>query len=96
MEILQYGVLYIFSRENAATLGYEVGNGLLGASEIHLKVLAPSEYYEDYELNWLDKSINLGLEGFLRQRDRGFKTDFKFEALSLIPTCAPAIWDARQ
>jgi hypothetical protein len=96
MEILQYGVLYIFSRENADTLGYDVGKGLLGASEIHLKVLAPSEYYKDYELSWLDKSINRGLEGFLRQPERGFKMDFKFEALSLIPTCTPAIWGVRQ
>jgi hypothetical protein len=95
MEILQYGVVYIFSRENAADLGYKVGVGLLGASGIDLKVLAPSDYYKNYNLSWLDKSINRGLETFLRKGDRGFKMNFKFESISLIPSCSPAKWRAR-
>lgn len=93
MEILQYGVIYIFSRENALTLGYrEANKGLLGASGIHLKVLAPANYYEGCDLSWLEKSINSGLDNFLTQRKAGFKMDFKFESLSLIPSGSSVNW----
>jgi hypothetical protein len=89
MEILQYGVLYIFSRENASTLGYEE-TGMLGATGIHLKVLAPASYYEGYDLSWLEESINSGLAKFLAQGERGFKMNFTFEFLS----CSPVTWRA--
>jgi hypothetical protein len=93
MEILQYGVLYIFSREKEELLGYrDADRGLLGAIGIHLKVLAPATYYEPYDLSWLEKSINRGLANFLAQGERGFKMDFKFESLSLIPSCSGVTW----
>jgi len=93
IEILQYGILYIFSRENAQTLGYkEIDEGLLGATGIHPRVLAPATYYAEYNLSWLEKSINSGLGNFLAQRRLGFKMDFKFETLSLIPSCSPVTW----
>lgn len=86
MEILQYGVLYIFSRENANKLGYKKAEkDLLRATGIHLKVLAPAAYYEKYDLLWLEKSINAGLDNFLTQPKRGFRMDFKFESLSRSP-----------
>jgi hypothetical protein len=86
MEILQYGVLYIFSREHASTLGYKK-IGMLGATGIHLKVLAPATYYEGYDLSWLEERINSGLAKFLAQGERGseFEMDFKFESLSRSP-----------
>ncbi len=86
MEILQYGVLYIFSRENARTLGYKEA-GILGATGIHLKVLAPASYYEGYDLLWLEESINSGLARFLARGEHGFEfeMDFKFEYLSRSP-----------
>ena len=83
MEILQYGVLYIFSRENAQKLGYE-GVELLKAKGIHLRVLAPADYYAPYNLSWLEKSIDRGLTSFLSKFN--FKMDFKFETLSLTLT----------
>ena len=93
MEILQYGVLYIFSRENAQSLGYkETNNELLGASGIHLKVLAPAAYYKKYDLSWLEVRINNGLANFLEEPNRGFKMDFKFESLSLVPSGSRVQW----
>ena len=80
MEILQYGVLYIFSRKNAQTLGY-TKKGILDANGIHLRVLAPADYYEPYNLSRLEKSIDRGLTSFLAKSN--FKMDFKFETLSL-------------
>lgn len=85
MEILQYGVLYIFSREKAQELGYD-GIELLNAKGIHLKVLAPAEYYAPYNLSRLEKSINDGLVSFRSQRKFSFELDFKFETLSLTLT----------
>ncbi len=90
MEILQYGVLYIFSRKHAATLGYKETD-MLGAPGIHLKVLAPANYYEGYHLSWLEDGINSGLANFLDEGDRGFKMNFKFEFLSR----SPVTWKAR-
>ena len=58
---------------------------MLGAPGIHLKVLAPASYYEEYDLSWLEKSINSGLANFLAQPKRGFKMDFRFESLSRSP-----------
>ena len=83
MEILQYGVLYIFSREKAQELGYD-GIELLNAKGIHLRVLAPADYYAPYNLSWLEKSIDSGLASFLSKFN--FKMDFKFETLSLTLT----------
>jgi hypothetical protein len=93
MEILQYGVLYIFSRENALTLGYEKAEmKLLEAEGIHLKVIAPSAYYKGHDLSWLQNSLNKGLANFLVRHGYEFKMDFKFEVLSMIPSCSPVIW----
>lgn len=93
MEILQYGVLYIFSRENALTLGYKKAEmKLLEAKGIHLKVIAPSAYYNGCDLSWLQNSLNKGLANFLVRHGHEFKMDFKFEVLSMIPSCSPVIW----
>lgn len=86
MEILQYGLLYIFSRENAQALEY-TKEGLLNAKGIHLKVLAPADYYAPYNLSWLEKSIDRGLASFLTKVN--FKMDFKFETLSLTLRSSP-------
>ena len=89
MEILQYGVLYIFSREKFQELGYH-GIELLNAKGIHLRVLAPADYYAPYNLSWLEKSINKGLASFLTKFN--FKMDFKFDTLSLTPTRSSPLW----
>jgi hypothetical protein len=95
MEMLKYGVLYIFSRENAAALEYELGAGLFAANEINLKILAPSWYYKSYDLGWLEMDIKRGLDAFLSQQARGFTMGFSFESFALVPMCSPAVWGAR-
>ncbi len=95
MEILQYGALYMFSRENAQALGYE-RTGMLGARGIHLKVAAPAEYYKSYDLAWLEPRLNAGLDQFLARGARDFAMDFKFESLEmrLRPLFSPVSWSA--
>ena len=92
MEILQYGALYIFSRKNAQDLGY-AKNDILDAKGIHLRVLAPADYYEPYYLSWLGESINRGLTSFLANSN--FKMDFKFETLSLSLIRSSPQWERR-
>ena len=99
MEILQYGLLYIFSREHAEDLGYTKARGydeesikVLNAPGIHLKVLAPAAYYSKYNLSWLEKGIKSGLKEILDQRDLRFEMDFTFASLSLIPSDSPVKW----
>lgn len=98
MEILQYGVLYVFSRASAQRLGYaESDSEVLRATGIHLNVLAPAAYYKEYDLLWLEKAINEGLATFMARRERGYEMDFKFESLSFgasspTPLCSSVKW----
>ncbi|THJ17142.1 MAG: hypothetical protein CAF45_016665 [Nitrospira sp. CG24E] len=85
MEILQYGILYIFSRAYRVALGYRPHeNPLLYGEGVHLKVLAPEDYYKDrgelYKLEWLEKKINDGLQVFLSEPKWGFDMRFSFES----------------
>ena len=62
IEILTYGLLFAWSRNNADHLSYDSSvQPLLAAKSINLCVLAPKEYYKDFKLKKLGESINLGL-----------------------------------
>jgi len=93
MEILQYGILYIFSRIHRDKLGYRPHkNPLLWGEGVRLKVLAPDNYYKykergkkdlkPYELEWLEKMINKGLCAFLPEPKRDFGMTFSFESFA--------------
>ena len=88
MEILQYGLLYVFYRDNLQDLEPEKlkpeTDSLLGATSIDLKVLAPDSYYknrkgEDYKLESLEGIINEGLKAFLADQKFIFKMHFEFQ-----------------
>jgi hypothetical protein len=82
MEILQYAVLYIFSRENERKMegGSAKQKLLREATVIHLRVLAPCSYYEGYRLEWLEENISNGLKAFLARRMPKLQMDFRFDA----------------
>jgi len=81
MEILQYGVLYIFSRAKREVFRYtKEQNPLLWATAVHLKVLAPCEYYKGCKLDWFEDEINSGLKRYIAEPTFDFQMDFKFEA----------------
>jgi len=81
MEILQYGILYIFCRRNKQIRDAVKDKRLLEAKTIDLKVLAPHDYYKGSKLDWLEVEINRGLKSFLLPfATFGFEMDFKFEA----------------
>jgi hypothetical protein len=78
MEILIYGLLYIFTRQHIDELGYDNGEKvLLQAQTIHLRTLAPEKYYGEVDLTWLEKAINVGLTRYLsEQTAMSLKMDF--------------------
>ncbi len=80
MEILIYGILYIFTRQHIDELGYDNGEKvLLQAQTIHLRTLAPKKYYGEVDLTWLEKAINAGLARYLYERtEMPLKIDFGF------------------
>ena len=84
MEILGYGVIYLVSRCHLKEMGYDKkhkGWTVLDTNGIHLKVLAPQKFYANYELEWLERLINDGLERFLGVHSEiPVRMDFRFEA----------------
>ena len=81
IEVLLYGILYIFSRRHLEEFGYDgTKQPLLQAKTIHLVVLAPCEYYEGYQFEWLEMEITDGLKRFF-QKSEGYTMDFQFKAL---------------
>ncbi len=87
MEILSYGILYLFSREHQQELKYNNKEEVLRASRIHLKVLAPDRFYSPngsstpYQLKWLEDLLNEGLRRFLdAMAGLALQISFQFEA----------------
>jgi len=65
IEILMYGLLFVWSRDNQEKLGYDVQvQPVLAASSVTLSVLAPISYYRDYDLATLSSTLNGGLVEF--------------------------------
>lgn len=67
VEILLYGLLFVWSKEHRDELGYAgEGQPLLEAKSIRLEVLAPSAYYDAFALSDLSDALNRGLGAFGR------------------------------
>lgn len=91
MEILQYALLYLFSREKGLCRIQSENRKLLSAQTIHLIVLAPAGYYtyklssggqKNYDLAWLETCLNDGLCQYLQSRRGSPPTmDFHFQCL---------------
>jgi hypothetical protein len=82
IEILGYGLIYVFSRKYAQKLGYDPSNVLLSANRISLKVLAPTASYAAGSLAHLETEINRGLRVLIRNEcANSFALDFQFEQL---------------
>jgi hypothetical protein len=46
----------------------QAGKDLLHAKEVHLRVLAPADYYAPYALGWLEQDLAIGLRTFSSER----------------------------
>ncbi|MBT5266113.1 MAG: hypothetical protein HOL85_14850 [Rhodospirillaceae bacterium] len=78
IEILEYGLVWLLSRQHRASLGY-VGRPPIEATEVRLSVLAPSAYYRELDLSWLADGLDVGLRE-LGKREGGVNLAFAFEA----------------
>jgi len=68
IEILMYGLLFVWSRNNQDRLGYDVEiQPVLAAENLTLAVLAPGDYYREVELKNLVSVLDDGLAEFGRQ-----------------------------
>lgn len=86
LEVIEYGLLYLFSRQYMEKLGYSPDKTpILGASHIGLRVLAEREYYENQMVDshspLLDK-LNKIFNEYLKNKPKEFgklTMDFRFE-----------------
>ena len=89
LEVLDYGVLYAFSRIYARSLNYNPGcSEIIDAHEIGLRVLAPTQFYEykshtgaraTFDLGWLEAMMRDAARQ-LASMIRGHTTiDFRFD-----------------
>ena len=96
IEILGYGLIYLFSRCNQNALGYPENNALLTARRIDLKVLAPFESYRPGSLAGFEREIRKGLQAL---EIEGLKMDFCFEQFppgaEVVDESAPALINSR-
>jgi hypothetical protein len=98
IEILGYGMLYLFSRVHGAVLGYGSDNALLSARKVSLKVLAPSEAYGPGSLQRLEAALNAGIHRLVsRLAIEDLEMDFSFEHFREGATWPPGeVMDQRQ
>lgn len=93
IEILLYGILYVFRRKNKDSQvtideseSTKEQRAQLNAAFIHLKVLAPSEYYKGYDLAWLEGKIEEGLRQIAKIQNLPFRMDFEFQCFPTLTT----------
>lgn len=77
VEILQYGFVWLLSRQDQDVLGYR-GRTLIEASDVQLSVLAPSAYYRGFDLARLAANLSHGL-AVLGERHGSVGLGFTFE-----------------
>lgn len=91
LEVLEYGLLYLFSRKNQVKLGYAKSPekkqryAVLDASEIRLRVLAAKDYYTSQDHSDVSvETINKALETYIANNHTSFgnlKMNFGFQVL---------------
>jgi hypothetical protein len=82
IELLGYGLIYLFSREHRDRLGYDPRNRLLAATRIRLRVVAPMSSYLPGSLLAFQEEINRGLVDLVFAKFPGcLDMDFCFEQL---------------
>jgi len=80
MEILRYGLVYLYSYLHQSDLGYDT-RPLMQLEKVTLSVLAPTSYYTNYDLNTLIEGLSDALHSFSRKKTNGaLSMDFTITA----------------
>lgn len=86
MEILKYGVVYLFCRiDRDVSEWLDLNQKLLNASHVGLRVLAPADYYVGYDLlalSQLAKRISKAFPEYNDSCGRRFGVDISFQTLT--------------
>ena len=82
IELLGYGLIYLFSREHLDELGYDPRNPLLSATHIRLRVVAPTTSYSPGSLSAFQEEVNRGISDLVSAKFSGrLDMNFSFEQL---------------
>ena len=77
IEILMYGLLFVWSKNNQEKLGADLqAQPVLAAKSVTLGVLAPREYYHGFDLTTLATALNSGLDIFGEQNGMALRFEF--------------------
>jgi hypothetical protein len=90
IEIIKYGLLLAWSKNNQEALGYDQDlQPILAASTVTLSTLAPADYYSNFDLTNLASALNDGLAEFGKRYD----LSLSFEFCQLGPNYTPELED---
>ena len=82
IEILKYGLLFVWSKNNQETLGYDTEQQpILAADSVTLATLAPPEYYSQFDLTSIAAALNDGVVEFGNRY--GLRLGFDFYQLGV-------------
>lgn len=77
VEIIKYGLLFVWSKVNQNVLGYErKRQPVLAANTVTLGVLAPADYYSNFELTDMASVLTSGLVEFGKQHGVSLRFEF--------------------
>lgn len=77
IEILMYGLVFVWSKNNREKLGYDLRTQpVLAADNVTLGVLAPASYYDRFDLTELATALNNALGEFGVQNDIALRFEF--------------------
>ena len=77
IEILMYGLVFVWSKSNQEKLGYDLKTQpVLAANDITLAVLAPGSYYDGCDLTELGSALNNALGEFGAQYGLALRFEF--------------------
>ncbi|MCZ6515512.1 MAG: hypothetical protein O6850_06580 [Acidobacteria bacterium] len=69
-EILRYGLVYLFSFIERERFGY-LDTPFMNVSKVNLRVLAPLEFYDSFDLPWLGHGLNEGVRTLAAKKTGG-------------------------
>ena len=82
IEILMYGLLFVWSKENQESLSYDTrSQPVLAANTLTLAVLAPGDYYRGFDLQNLASALDDGLAEFGKRY--GLALGFRFHQINM-------------
>ncbi len=81
-EVLRYGLVYLFSRVNL--MNFYSDRRLMLVSRVDLQVLAPTDFFDQHDLGWLERGLDHAVDSISRQKTSG-QLSMGFEFLALPP-----------